>query len=360
MLSLVPSSLALIGFGVGTTIGAAVWRARLCSFGAMEDALMGHDWRRAKVFGLALALALLLTQILVFTGYFEPRLSTYVPDRLSLIPIAVGAVMFGFGMAQVGTCAFGSLVRLGGGDLRSLIVLLIFGALAYAMQRGVLAPVRLAAMEKLAVPLPGMTPSTLPDLLAHFGVRGAGLILAVAVALLALYSIISDKRLRKARRLLTAGTLLGLGVVTGWLATQTFVDPLETTIRTQSLTFVAPVGRAFFGTLLNALDFADFGVGTVFGVIFGAFLAAVVADEFRWNAFDDPLEMRRHLSGAVLMGIGGVLAGGCTLGQGLTAGSLLALTWPITVGGMLLGARLGIARLVGESWRDVFSRGSSS
>lgn len=356
MLSLVPTSLALIGFGVGTLIGAAVWRARLCSFGAMEDAMIGHDWRRAKVFGLALAIALLLTQALVFTGLFEPRLSTYVPDRLSLLPIGLGAVMFGFGMAMVGTCAFGSLVRLGGGDLRSLIVLLIFGALAYAMQRGVLAPLRIAAMEKLAVPLPGMTASTLPDLLTYAGAPPLGLALAGLVAVLALYLIVTDKRLRRARRLLTAGTLLGLGVVAGWLATQTFVDPLETTVRTQSLTFVAPVGRAFFGTLLNALDFADFGVGSVLGVIFGAFVAAMLADEFRWNAFDDAHEMRRHLTGAALMGIGGVLAGGCTIGQGLTAGSLLAVTWPITVGGMMLGARLGIARLVGESWRDVFLR----
>ena len=317
---------------------------------------MGRDWRRAKVFGLALALALGGTQLLVFMGGFDPTLSTYVPDRLALLPIAAGAVMFGFGMAMVGTCAFGSLVRLGGGDLRSFVVLIVFGALAYAMQRGILAPIRIAAMEQLAVALPGMTAGTLSGILTYFGLPLVAPALTFLASIFLLYLVFSDQRLRRARRLLTAGVLLGAGALAGWLATQTLADPLEPATRTQSLTFVAPVGRALFGTLLGTLNLSDFGVGSVFGVVFGAFLASFMADEFRWNAFDDQWEMRRHLSGAALMGIGGVLAGGCTIGQGLTAGSLLALTWPITVGGMILGARLGIARLVGEGWRDIFLR----
>lgn len=339
MIPLAPPAIGIVGFVTGLAIGAAVWRAKLCSFGAIEDGLMGHDWRRAKVFGLALTIALVATQVLVLTRTFDPVLSTYIPDKLAFLPIGLGAVLFGFGMAMVGTCAFGSLVRLGGGDLRSLIVLIIFGATAYAMQRGILAPVRIAAMEKLAIAMPGMTPGTFPDLMAYAGLPGMRLLLASMTSIFLLYLIFSDRRLRRARRLLTAGTLLGAGVVVGWLATQTFADPLDAAFRTQSLTFVAPVGRSLFGTLLDTVNLSDFGVGSVLGVVFGAFLAAYGADEFRWNAFDDALEMRRHLSGAVLMGVGGVLAGGCTIGQGLTAGSLMALTWPLSVGGMIIGAR---------------------
>jgi uncharacterized membrane protein YedE/YeeE len=356
MIALPASATGFLGFLVGVAIGAAVWRARLCSFGAVEDALIGRDWRRMRVFGLALGIALTLTQLLIFTGLFDPRMTTYVPDKLSFLPIAIGAVMFGFGMAMVGTCAFGSLVRLGGGDLRSLVVLIIFGALAYAMQRGILAPLRISTVELFAIPMPGMAPSSVGGLSAYAFAADLSMWggLLVAAILITLYVV--DRRLRRARRLMLAGILLGLGVVAGWLATQTLLDSFATNVRSQSLTFVAPVGRTFFGLLLNTVDFADFGVGSVIGTIVGSFAMARYADEFRWNAFDDQIEMRRHLTGAGLMGVGGVLAGGCTIGQGLTAGSLLAITWPITVGGMVLGARLGIAYLVGERWQDIFSR----
>ena len=94
----------------------------------------------------------------------------------------------------------------------------------------------------------------------------------------------------------------------------------------------------------------------MFGVIVGSWFAAWRADEVRWEAFDDDHEMRRHLSGAVLMGVGGILAGGCTIGQGLTAGSMLALSAPFAIGGMIVGARLGIAILVDGSPRDIIQR----
>lgn len=347
---------SVFGLLIGALLGAATWRARLCSFGAIEDALMGADWRRLKVFGLSLGIAIFGTQLLVFAGWFDPAVSTYIPAKLAWLPIAFGAVLFGLGMALVGTCAFGSLVRLGGGDLRALVTLIIFGAVAYAMSRGVLAPVRISAVEWFAAPVPGDVPSSLPEVLTRLGAPGLGSVLGLAAAAFLIAAAVTDKRLRRAPRLLTAGVLLGLGTVGGWLVTQVAVDPLETAVRTQSLTFVAPVGRAFFGLLLNAVDWTDFGVGTVFGVALGAFIAARLSDEFHWNAFDDSLEMRRHLMGAGLMGFGGVLAGGCTLGQGITAGSLLALTWPITVLGMLVGARIGIALLIGEPLSDLFPK----
>jgi len=344
------------GFLVGLVIGFAVWRARLCSFGAIEDALMGDDWRRAKVFGLALGLAILTTQTLVLTGVFGPDLTTYLPSQIAWVPLAAGAVLFGLGMALVGTCTFGSLVRLGGGDLRSLIILIIFGAVAYAMSRGVLAPLRIQLVALFAVAMPGDVASDLPRILDYFGLPSARLVASVLIGGGLIALALRDSRLRKARRLMTSGVVLGLAVTAGWVATQTLADPLDPAIRTQSLTYVAPVGRTFFGLLLNAVDWRDFGVGSVFGVAVGALIAARHADEFRWNAFDDAFEMRRHLIGALLMGIGGVLAGGCTIGQGLTAGSLLAITWPVTIGGMIVGARIGIAILVGESLRDLLLR----
>lgn len=356
MITLSPMLVSLVGLLTGAACGYAVRRARLCSFGAIEDALIGQDWRRMKVFALALAIALAGTQALILAGLFDSAATTYLPIRVAVLSAAAGALMFGFGMAMVGTCAFGSLVRLGGGDLRSFVTLGVFGGLAYAMLRGVLSPMRLQIFEPVAVEMPGPVPASLVHLAGHLGLSGAGSVLGLAIAAGLLVWSLSDARLRKARRLLTSGIVLGLGVIAGWVATGVLVDDFAGAPRPQSLTFVAPVGRALFGLLIGEGGWGDFGAASVVGVVAGAFGAARQADEFRWEAYDDQREMRRHIGGAVLMGLGGVLAGGCTIGQGLTAGSLLALTWPITVGGIILGARLGIAVLVEGGIRGWLTR----
>ncbi|GLK73197.1 YeeE/YedE family protein [Ancylobacter dichloromethanicus] len=337
---------ALAGLAIGAAVGFTTRRARLCSFGAVEDALVGSDTRRLRVFGLALGVAVAGTQLLVLTGLLDPQATPYVPGALPWIGIALGGVMFGLGMALVGTCAFGSCVRLGSGDLRSLVVLLVFGATAYAMLRGTLATYRIGFGEAWALTMTDSGRADLPGLLDPLlGLPGRALLAAgIAAVLIAL--AVTDARLRKARRLLAAGFVLGAGVIGGWLATQYLVDEFMQAARPQSLTFVAPVAITLNGLLLDGAALLNFGTGSIAGVILGAFAAARSGDEFRWEAFDDAREMKRHLLGAVLMGVGGVLCGGCTIGQGITAGSLLALSFPLAVGGMMLGARLGIAFLV--------------
>jgi uncharacterized membrane protein YedE/YeeE len=124
------------------------------------------------------------------------------------------------------------------------------------------------------------------------------------------------------------------------------VDEFEPSSRAQSLTFVAPIGKALYGAAFNPQGLVDFGVGSVVGVIVGAFLYARLTQEFSWEAFDDHREMRRHIVGAALMGFGGITAGGCTIGQGVTAGSIMALSWPLAIVGMMIGARIGIMILI--------------
>lgn len=348
--------LALCGFIIGVAAGFAVRRARLCTFGAIEDALVGGDSRRLRILGLALGLAILGTQAFVVTGLLDPELTNYIPPALPLVSILIGSTMFGIGMAMVGTCGFGSLVRLGGGDLRSFIVILVFGACAYATLRGVFAGFRVGVLENLALPMPDGTRSDMASLTGRalgFDVR---LPLAAIAGLGLCWLALGDRRLWRTPRLLTAGIVLGILIIASWLVTTWMRDEFANPIHPQSLTFVSTVGKAVFAGLLNPSSFADFGVGSVFGVIAGAMLAAWRADELRWEAFDDDREMRRHLLGAALMGTGGILAGGCTIGQGLTAGSMLALSWPFAVGGMVIGARLGIALLVEGSTRDLIQR----
>ncbi len=357
MQSLSAWMLGLGGFAIGATAGFAVRHAKLCSFGAIEDALMGGDSRRLRVFGLALGIAILGTQALIIGGFLDPEQTTYASPALPLAAILIGSVMFGTGMAMVGTCGFGSLIRLGAGDLRSLIVILVLGATAYATLRGVFAGFRIGVLEGWSVAMPEGVRSDMASLSSRafgFDARGAlALIAGSGLCWLAL----SDPRLRRARRLLSAGIVLGILTVAGWIITSSLGDDFAGPSRPQSLTFVSTVGKTIYAGLLNVSNFADFGVGSVFGVIAGSWLAAWRAAELRWEAFDDDHEMRRHLSGAALMGVGGILAGGCTIGQGITAGSMLALSWPFAVGGMVFGARLGIAVLVDGSPREIIQRG---
>ncbi len=351
-----PLAVTLIGAAIGAACGFTARRARLCSFGAIEDVWIGGDTRRLRIFGLALAVALLGTQLLVWGGLLRPGLSTYVPSAVPWFAILLGALLFGFGMALVGTCGFGSLVRLGAGDLRSLIVMIVFGAAAYATLRGMLAPLRIDVLERIAVSVPGSVQGDLPSVLRWLGLGDVRLPLAALAFLILTAAVLIDPRLRRSPRLLLAGLTLGLAVVLGWWATGVAIDEFAANPRTQSLTFVSPVGRALYAVLTTPAGLLDFGVGTIAGVVCGSFASALFDAEFRWEAFDDHHEMRRHLLGAVMMGGGGILAGGCTIGQGVSAGSMMALSWPLAIAGMMVGARLGIAFLMEGSIRTMFRR----
>lgn len=312
---------------------------------------MGGDTRRLRIFGLALAIALVGTQALIGLRLLDPANSTYVQSALPWLSIVVGSTLFGLGMALVGTCGFGSLVRLGSGDLRSLIVMMVFGAVAYATLRGMFAPVRIEVLEKVYWPLPGGLKGDLAGILTYLGAPAARALITAIGALVLIAIVAVDPRLRRSPRLLLAGATLGLAVVAGWWVTGVAVDAFETVPRAQSLTFVSPVGRALYGVLSAPSALLEFGIGTLAGVTLGSFLSALYDREFRWEAFDDDREMRRHLLGAVLMGGGGVLAGGCTIGQGISAGSMLALSWPLAIAGMMIGAQIGIAFLMEGSLR---------
>ncbi|MBN9457404.1 MAG: YeeE/YedE family protein [Bosea sp.] len=344
------------GMLVGGACGFTVRRARLCSFGAIEDAWMGGDTRRLRIFGLALAVALAGAQSLIGLGLLDPVNATYVQPALPWLSIAIGSTMFGLGMALVGTCSFGSLVRLGAGDLRSLIVMMVFGSVAYATLRGMLAPLRIEILERVAWPVPGGLKGDLASMLAYLGAPHPRLAFSAAAVTVLVAAVAADARLRRSPRLLVAGLTLGLAVVAGWWVTGVAVDAFDHVPKAQSLTFVSPVGRALYAVLTSPAALLEFGIGTLVGVTFGSFLSALYDREFRWEAFDDDREMRRHLLGAVLMGGGGVLAGGCTIGQGISAGSMLALSWPLAIAGMMIGARIGIAFLMEGSLRGLLRR----
>lgn len=333
------------GLACGTLAGGAARFGRLCTMSAIEDALVGRDYRGAKAWGLAIAVAIAATQALIALGLADPSRSLYGNPQLHVLGVALGGLAFGLGMTLVGTCSFGLLVRAGGGDLRAVVAALIVGIVAMAATAGALAPARVALLGIGSLSLAPYGGPSLADLLGKVvGTGAASGVLAIVVGVLIAASL-ADRRLRVRRRLLTGSVGMGLAVAGGWLATGLAVDALALD-RPESLSFVAPVGRALLQLMMEPFRAIGFGVSAAAGVLGASLLTALWRREFRWEAFDDATEMRRHLIGAALMGAGGVLAQGCTVGQGLSATSTLAASAPIFIAGVLAGAKVGLMYLI--------------
>ena len=352
--------LAIGGFGVGFVAGAAAHYGRLCSMSAIEDALIGGDFRAAKAWGLALAVAMLASLGVGRWLGLDFAASVYTPSTLDVAGALLGGALFGLGMALAGTCSFGLLVRAGGGDLRAIVSAVVVGISAFAFTAGAAMPVRTMLTGLTPVDLVQIGGPLLPGIAAHAWPRfGAGLAFAIPIAFAVLLMLAAgrDRRLRRRPRLLSAAVAMGCAIAAGWAVTGLAIESLETT-RLESLSFVAPVGRALLQLMGNSLREAGFGVASVLGVVAGAMVTARAKDEIRWEAFDDPREMRRHMIGAVLMGLGGVLARGCTIGQGMSAASALAVSAPVVMLGVVIGAKLGLMFLL--EGRSMWRLGSST
>jgi uncharacterized membrane protein YedE/YeeE len=338
---LVRAGLAVLA---GFALGFVARRSRFCTLGAIEDAVYAHDTRRLRAWALAIAVAMIGTHLLASFTIFDLSRAIYVSPRLEWAGAIVGGLMFGFGMALVGTCGFGTLLRLGGGDLKALLAFLVIAVSSSMAMRGLTGLVRIQLLEPLALDLaPG--PSQTIGSLA--GVSGSGnwvLVATVALGLMAL--AFADRAFRQSRRLIAAGALIGALVVIGWWITGVAgQDPFEQR-RVESFSFVAPLGETLVYAMLASGVQVDFAVGAVLGVLAGAFAASRMAGDFRWEAPDDVREIRRHLFGAFLMGTGGVAALGCTVGQGITGVSTLSAGSMLAALSILIGARAGLYWLV--------------
>ncbi len=340
------------GLFAGALAGAAARYGKLCTMSAMEDALVGRDYRGAKAWSLALAVAIAATQLLAVAGWIDLGRNPYASPLVHVFGALLGGAIFGLGMTLAGTCSFGLLVRAGGGDLRAVMAALIVGIFAFALTAGALAPLRAPLLALGMLDLSALGGASLRDLVAHqFGETASRLVIAGICSVL-IATAFGDRRLRKRPRLLAGAGLIGLAIALGWLTTSRAVDALIL-VRPESLSFVAPVGRLLLQFMIEPLRNAGFGVAATCGVLVASFLVAWARGDVRWEAFDDAYEMRRHLFGAALMGMGGVLAQGCTIGQGLSAASTLAVSAPIFMIGVLFGAKLGLRHLIeGTSlWR---------
>lgn len=339
------------GLVIGFLFGAIVYRTNFCTMGSISDLLAFGDTRRFRAWLLAGAVAILGVAALGHANLLDVGKSMYLTASLNWIGHLVGGLMFGFGMVLAGGCASRNLVRAGGGDLRSALTLLVVGLFAYMSIGGVIGPARAALEQATSLSLSGWSRTqSLGDIASALtGAHPAAAADAVAltVAGLVLAYCFKDPGFRSSPMHVLTGLGVGLTVVAGWALTGLAFDELaERPVQPISLTYVRPTGDALeWLQRYTALGLPGFGVATVFGAVAGSAAAALAMGRFKLTTFTDVADTTRNLLGGALMGIGGVMALGCTVGQAITGISTLALGSFLTFGAIVVGGMLGIKTL---------------
>ncbi len=338
------------GLLIGTAFGAIVQRTDYCMMGAVADFALTRDLGRMRAWMLAIAVALVATQGLSLSGLIDLAPTQYRAAQLPIGGLIVGGLLFGFGMVIACGCSSRSLVNAGSGDLRALITVVMIGIASYATLHGVLAQARVWFVERTSLDLSNADVSdtgigTLLASVSGLSSTAADALSALVVAIALAAFALRDASFRRQRQYLFASVSLGLLIGAGWYVTGVLgYDEFEPQPLV-SLRFVATVGDSLQYLMLFSGVALSFGVATVIGVLVGAFAAALSAGRFELRAFEDLHDLRRYLAGGVLMGVGGVLSLGCTVGQGLTGVSTLAVGSVIATAAIVLGGIVGVRYL---------------
>jgi len=341
---------ALLGLGLGAAFGAVVQRTNFCAMGSVSDIVYLEDWGRFRAWLLAIAVAIAGATSLDAAGLVDFGKTIYATPNFGWLGAILGGLLFGIGMTLASGCGSRSLARLGAGNLKSLVVVLVLGVFAYMTLRGLLGAARVAAIEPTNLDLRayGVQTQRLPDLLASwtgFDPIRVQLGLAACIVLGLCWFCLKDRSFRASFHNLVSGVSIGLLVVAGWAATGIVGNDDFEPVPLASFTFVAPIGEALVYLMTWTGAKIGFGVASVFGVVLGAFAAARLSGEFRLEGFAGLADLRHHLAGAAMMGTGGVLALGCTVGQGITGLSTLAIGSLLAFAALIAGAVLGLKYL---------------
>lgn len=350
-----------LAFAVAFVFGAIGQKTHFCTMGAVSDIVNMGDWSRMRMWLLAIGIAILGAGALHAAGLIDLGKSIYRTPTFTWLSYLLGGLCFGIGMVLASGCGSKTLIRIGGGNLKSLVVFLVLGVVAYMTMRGVLGVFRVNVLEKAAVTFPGG--QDLPALLAAAGMAPQT---AFLLAVLGIGGGLTAFCLMK-RDFWTVDNLLGglgtgFAVVAAWYVSghlgylPEHPDTLEEAFlatnsgRMESLTFVAPQAYTLELLMLwsDTSRKVTFAIATVLGVIAGAGAWALVTRSFRWEGFASVEDTTNHLLGAALMGFGGVTAMGCTVGQGITGFSTLALGSIVTFLAIVAGAA---ATLKFQYWR---------
>ena len=345
------STIAWIAFALGLVFGYAGNRSNFCTMGAVSDVVNMGDWTRMRMWAMAVGVAILGTSGLQLAGLFDSADSIYTGERLIWLSNVLGGALFGVGMTLASGCGSKTLIRIGGGNLKSLIVFVFLGISAYMTMRGLFGVWRTQFIDPVSVEL--ATRQDLPSVLAGLGMgREAALMLLTALigGGLLLFALVS----REARQpeMLLGAAVIGAVCVAGWYLTA-HVGYVEEHPRTlerafigtnsggaESFTFVAPVAYTLelFMLWSDTSRIVTFGIAGVLGVIAGSAVYALTSRSFRIESFHNADDLLRHIIGAMLMGFGGVTAFGCTIGQGISGFSTLAIGSLLTTAAIIAGA----------------------
>ena len=346
---------------LGFILGFVVTKTNFCTMGAVSDWVNIGDLSRFKAWMFAAAIAVLGVTILDFLSFFDIN-DSRIPYRNSVLAwprYVVGGLMFGIGMTYASGCGNKVLIRVGGGNLKSLVVLVVAGAMAYIMTRTDFYGVVFHSwMNPISLDLAqiGILDQSLPSIISSiFSVTNGvyfNLMIGLIVSIVMIILIFKSGKFIQNFDNVFSGITVGLIIVLAWLLTggstgeewieaNDFLDNPAPGVGVQSFTFINPMGE----TLIYAGNAADsfyltFGVAALLSVILGSFVYSISSKNFRIEWFLSKQDFIRHIVGAILIGIGGVLALGCTIGQGVTGISTLALGSFITLVFIILGAAI--------------------
>jgi uncharacterized protein len=359
-----PAALVAAGaFLLAFIFGAVGNKTRFCTMGAVSDWVNMGDLSRMRMWLLAIAVALLGSSALHLAGVVDLSKSIYPSPNFTWLSYIVGGFLFGVGMTLGSGCGSKTLIRVGAGSLKSLVVYAFLGIAAYMTLRGLFGAFRVGVLEKASVTLPAG--QDLPSLFAAQTGIGKGAWIAILAALIAgamLVFIYRSKDFRSSFDYTLGGVVTGLVVVGGWYVSGHIgylaEDPntLEerfvgtNTGRMESFSFVAPLAFTLEYLMLwtDKSKFVSYGIASAAGVIAGSAAYALVTRTFRWEGFRDAEDTALHVLGGILMGFGGITALGCTIGQAISGFSTLALGSIITFVAIIAGSA---ATMKWQYWR---------
>ena len=331
----------LAGLGIGLVYGAVGLLSGFCLMSSMRGFLAQGDGRLVRTYALAIAVAVAASQFLAGSGMVDLGKSIYLQQTFSGPVLFIGGLLFGYGMVLSNGCGSRALVLLGRGNLRSFVVVIVLAIAAQMTLKGLIAPARIALVQASQTVV---QVNSLPSLLARLGLGEvlSRTLTAVAIVVALILFAVAQPAFRRSPGQIAAGVAVGLLVACGWFVTGHLGADDFNPVPVTSLTFIAPIADALQYAMLSTGLTANFGIATVAGVFAGSLVTALATGRFRLEGYSSPRHMLRSASGAALMGIGGVMAFGCSIGQGLTGVSTLALGSFIALAGILLGTAEGL------------------
>ncbi|HEV7821034.1 MAG TPA: YeeE/YedE family protein [Burkholderiales bacterium] len=349
------ATVAWCGFALGLIFGAVGNKTNFCTMGAVSDIVNIGDWGRMRMWLLAIAVAILGSHGLWQAEMIDLSKSIYTAPNFTWLSFVVGGFLFGVGMTLGSGCGSKTLIRIGAGNLKSVVVYVFLGISAYMTLRGLFGQFRVSVLQPVAINFEayGLKGQDLPSLLAGSGVAIGTLRLVIAAIFSAalLIFILKDREFRARTDYVVGGVVVGLLVVAGWYVTAHLgykenPDTLEMTFfgtntrAAESISFVAPLAYSLELLMLwtdKSLTIT-FGIMAALGIVAGSFAYAIMSRTFRWEGFRTTADLGNHIIGGVLMGVGGITALGCTIGQGISGFSTLALGSILTFCAIIAGS----------------------